>query len=367
MIVIACDSYKGCLTSKEVNEAMALGVKSEERRVKNPNASPEIITLEMSDGGEGMLDAFLSAMGGERVTIPAHDALMRWIEADYGIIRISAEVGISSFAPGDEVAIIEIAQTVGLALIEPEQRNPMKATSWGVGEQVMHAYRRGIRKFIVGLGGSATSDSGIGMLKAMGDDWKKIRKDCTFVLASDVTNPLCGQQGAAHVFAPQKGADAAMVEMLDKRAEKFAEVSARHFGYDKSDTPGAGAAGGLGYAFLQYFNAEFRAGADLLLDIVGFDHILADADLVITGEGHSDEQTLMGKLPQRILERAKRQDVRCWLVSGGVGDGQKLLDAGFDKVIAVTPEDMSLQEAMKPEVARKNLSMKLATISSLYV
>ena len=354
-IIIACDSYKGCLTSKEVNEAMALGVKSEERRVKNQNDLLEIITLEMSDGGEGMLDAFLSAVGGERVSIPAHDALMRWIEADYGIVRISAEVGISSFVPGDEVAIIEIAQTVGLALIEPEQRNPMKATSWGVGEMVMHAYRRGIRKFIVGLGGSATSDCGIGMLKAMGDDWKKIRKECSFVLASDVTNPLCGLQGAAHVFAPQKGADAAMVEKLDKRAEKFAEVSAKHFGYDRSNTPGAGAAGGLGYAFLQYFNAEFRAGADLLLDIVGFDRLLADADLVITGEGHSDRQTLMGKLPQRILEHAKRRGVRCWLVSGGVSDEQALLDAGFDKVIAVTPKNLPLQEAMKPEVARVNI------------
>ena len=179
-IIIACDSYKGCLSSREVNEAIASGVKEWNAE----DASPEIITLEMSDGGEGMLDAFLSAMKGERVKIHAHDALMRWIEAEYGIVN--------------DTAIIEIAQTAGLALIEPEQRNPMKATSWGVGEMIMSAWSRGVRRFIVGLGGSATSDCGIGMLKAMGDDWKKIRQECSFVLASDVTNPLCGENGAAH-------------------------------------------------------------------------------------------------------------------------------------------------------------------------
>lgn len=166
-IIIACDSYKGCLTSREVNEAIASGVKewdSEDassgiENVDSEDASPEIICLEMSDGGEGMLDAFLSAMKGERVSIHAHDALMRWIEAEYGIVN--------------DTAIIEIAQTAGLALIEPEQRNPMKATSWGVGEMIMNAYRRGVRHFIVGLGGSATSDCGIGMLKAMGDVGRK--------------------------------------------------------------------------------------------------------------------------------------------------------------------------------------------------
>ena len=347
-IVIACDSYKGCLTSKEVN--FQLGVRSEELGV-----NADIVTLEMSDGGDGMLDAFLSAMGGERVAMHAHDALMRWIDAEYGI--------------ANDTAIIEIANTAGLALIEPEQRNPMKATSWGVGEQIMHAYRRGIRHFIVGLGGSATSDCGIGMLKAMGDDWKKIRKDCSFVLASDVTNPLCGPNGAAHVFAPQKGADAKMVEILDARARKFAEVSKKHFEkeqdddhsaqdtiVDASEMPGAGAAGGLGYAFLQYFHAEFHSGADLLLDAVDFEHLVADAELVITGEGHSDKQTLMGKMPQKILERAKNANANLpvWLISGGISDKEALLDAGFDKVIAVTPEDMPLDEAMKPETA-KNL------------
>ena len=353
-IIIACDSYKGCLSSREVNEAIASGLKvwnaedasSGIENVDSDAASPEIICLEMSDGGEGMLDAFLSAMKGERVSIHAHDALMRWIEAEYGIVN--------------DTAIIEIAQTAGLALIEPEQRNPMKATSWGVGEMIMNAYRRGVRHFIVGLGGSATSDCGIGMLKAMGDDWKKIRQECTFILASDVTNPLCGENGAAHVFAPQKGADPKMVEMLDARARKFAEVSAKHFGYDRSEVPGAGAAGGLGYAFLQYFGAEVSAGAELLLREIGFDEMIRYADLVITGEGHSDRQTLMGKLPQRILEHVLKNkattDQQIWLVSGGVSEKQALLDAGFDQVLAVSPQNMDLEEAMNPEIAKRNIA-----------
>lgn len=348
-IVIACDSYKGCLTSKEVNEALG--------KVNSFADIAGVVTLEMSDGGDGMLDAFLSAMGGERVSMHAHDALMRWIDAEYGMVKMAPS---HLFRNQEEitVAIIEIAQTAGLALIEPEQRNPMKATSWGVGEQIMHAYRRGIRHFIVGLGGSATSDCGIGMLKAMGDDWRKIRKECSFVLASDVTNPLCGPNGAAHVFAPQKGADAKMVEMLDARARKFAEVSKKHFMLDASEMPGAGAAGGLGYAFLQYFHAEFHSGADLLLDAVDFEHLIADADLVITGEGHSDKQTLMGKMPQKILERAKSTNgnLPVWLISGGISNKEALLTAGFDKVIAVTPDDMPLAEAMKSETAKKLLS-----------
>lgn len=351
-IVIACDSYKGCLTSKDVNEALAQSF----LRQGSVEDVPQVVTLQMSDGGEGMLDAFLSAMDGERVRMHAHDALMRWIDAEYGVVNLSS----GSLFHCEErtevpVAIVEIAQTAGLHLIEPEQRNPMKATSWGVGEMVMHAYRRGIRHFIVGLGGSATSDCGIGMLKAMEDEWKDVRRDCHFVLASDVTNPLCGVNGAAHVFAPQKGADADMVEMLEARAKRFAEISSRHFSYDMSEKPGAGAAGGLGYAFLQYFQAEFHSGADLLLDALRFDQLVADADLVITGEGHSDRQTLMGKLPMRILDRTKGKHSQVWLVSGGVSHREELLAAGFDKVVAVTPDDMLLEEAMKPEVAKKLL------------
>ena len=361
-VIIACDSYKGCMTSKEVNEVMAMCVRS---------AFADVVTLEMSDGGEGMLDAMLSAVGGERITVPAHDALMRSIVADYGMVTFTPEEFPMTSERSSKTAVIEIAQAAGLSLIEPCLRNPMKATSWGVGEIILHAYSHGARRFIIGLGGSATSDCGMGMLKAMGDDWKKIRQDCTFVLASDVTNPLCGPQGAAHVFAPQKGADAHMVDALDERARRFADMSACMFACDRRDAPGAGAAGGLGYAFLQYFDAQFYSGAELLLEAIHFDDLLSDADLVVTGEGHSDRQTLMGKLPQRILEHC--QSVRknqpaspsVWLVSGGVSDGQALLEAGFDRVVPVTPKDTPLAEAVKPEVAKENIRKALGRAAEL--
>lgn len=339
-IIVACDSYKGCMSSSEVNGAIA-------RSVGCCNdiqlAGADIVQVEMSDGGEGMLDAFLGAFGGMRVAIRVHDALMRSVDACYGMTT-------------DGTAIIEVAQAVGLAMIEPQQRNPLRATSWGVGEMIMDAWRNGARQFVVGLGGSATSDCGIGMLRSMGDAWRELRSNCSFVLASDVDNPLYGINGAAHVFAPQKGADAAAVEALDSRAQHFAEVSARHFGYDRSLCPGAGAAGGLGYAFMQFFNAVQQSGAELLLHRIGFDRILDGASLVITGEGHSDRQTLMGKLPVHVLSYAQRCGVPVWLVSGGVDDVDELLSAGFLRVVKVTPDGMALSDALKKEVACDNIN-----------
>lgn len=198
-IIIACDSFKGCMTSSEVNATVAEAVRQWHTSdalttdaTTGTTASPEVITLEMSDGGEGMLSAFANALGADMVNMTAHDALMRPIRCSYAMTA--------------DTAIIEVAQTVGLQLIEPEQRNPMRTTSWGVGEQVLHAYRHGARRFIIGLGGSATSDSGTGMLRALDNKWRDIAAHCQFTLASDVTNPLCGPNGAAHVFAPQKGA-----------------------------------------------------------------------------------------------------------------------------------------------------------------
>lgn len=352
-ILIASDSYKGCMSSCEVNDAIAEGIQLGLSKKKNDGQKydePEIMTFEMSDGGEGMLNAFLSAMGGERVKVNTHDALMRNIDAEYGIV-------------GD-TAVVEIAQAIGLAQIEPSQRDPMRTTSYGVGEMVIDAYKRGMRHFIIGLGGSATSDCGIGMLRAMGDDWKTLREDCSFLLASDVTNPLCGKQGAAYVFAPQKGANDEMVAELDARARRFADACARHFGYDRSYEPGAGAAGGLGYAFMQFFNARQQSGATLLLDILHFDDLLDDTCLVVTGEGHSDNQTLMGKLPMRILSCARKHSVPVWLVSGCVDNVEDMKNAGFSHVISVTPSSMSLVEAMRKNVARE--CIKKAVSKALY-
>ena len=241
----------------------------------------------------------------------------------------------------------------------------MRATTYGVGELLARAIKRGCRKFVIGLGGTATSDAGIGMIKALVDIFARGKNfdealktelgKCRFTLACDVDNPLCGENGAAHVYGPQKGATPEMVGQLDRRAQLFAEKSALHFGFDRSAEPGAGAAGGLGYAFMQYFGAEMKSGADLLLDIIGFDEKIKGADLIITGEGGADRQTLMGKLPQRILMRGQQTGVPVGLVAGSVSDMELLLKAGFAFVESITPDGMPLEEAIKKDVASSNL------------
>ena len=244
----------------------------------------------------------------------------------------------------------------------------MRTTSYGTGQLVVDAVRRGCRHMVVGLGGSATSDCGIGMIRAIIDafaktgTWDDVQalKGVRFTIATDVTNPLCGENGAAHVFAPQKGATPDVVAALDARAMRFAEASARHMGYDRQNEVGAGAAGGLGYAFLQYMNADCRSGIDLLLDAVCFDDLLTTADLVITGEGSADRQTLMGKLPFGILQRALAHQVPVRLIAGRVADRQALLDAGFACVDCINPPDIAIEEAMKPETAQKHISQTLS-------
>ena len=330
-IIVAIDSFKGCVTSAEANQAATEGVLQ-----GMPEA--EVVKVPGSDGGEGWLEAFHTAMGGEIVEVNVKDPLMRPIVAQYLLM-------------GD-TAVIEIAKASGLTLLKPEERNPMVATSYGTGQLVVDAIRKGCKHIIVGLGGSATSDCGIGMLEAIENaDYKDVR----FTIATDVTNPLCGENGAAHVFAPQKGATPEMVEALDARAKRFAEESAKRMGRDCQNMPGAGAAGGLGYAFLQYMNAECRSGIDLLLDTIHFDDMLQDADLVITGEGSADRQTLMGKLPFGILQRARKHDVPVMLIAGRIADEQQLTDAGFSRVACINPHGLPLEIAMQPETAKENI------------
>lgn len=341
-IIVAIDSFKGCLTSTEANQAAAEGVLS-----RMPET--QVVQIPVSDGGEGFMAAFQQALGGELVEIPVRDPLMRRITARYLI--------------NGTTAVIEMAQASGLTLLSDEERNPMRTTSYGTGQLVVDAVRRGCKQVIVGLGGSATSDCGIGMIRAIidsfadGGTWDDIRAldDVHFTIATDVTNPLCGENGAAHVFAPQKGATPEMVLELDTRAKRFAEFSARHFGFDCQNTPGAGAAGGLGYAFLQYTHADCRSGVDLLLEAVGFDEQLKDASLVITGEGSADRQTQMGKLPFGILQRAKLQNVPVALIAGRIADRQVLLDAGFSQVVCINPPGLPIEEAIKPETAKVNI------------
>ena len=222
----------------------------------------------------------------------------------------------------------------------------------------------------MGLGGSATSDAGIGMLRALIEAFAKRGQfdditelqDIQFTIATDVRNPLFGAQGAAHIFAPQKGATPEMVERLDARARRFAKVSAKHFGYDYSNDEGAGAAGGLGYAFLQYMHATYKPGIEVLLEAAHFSEVVKDADLVITGEGSADSQTLMGKLPVGVLQQSG--DVPVCIIAGRIRDREALLQSGFSDVKCINPEGFSLQEAMLPEVARKHISDTIRDILS---
>lgn len=349
-ILLAIDSFKGCLSSEEVEAAFSQALTAR---------GAEVRSLPMSDGGEGMLPAFITALHGQLLQAKVHDPLMRPVTACYGI------------AP-DGTAVIETAQACGLTYLSAEERNPLVATTYGVGELVTHAVRHGCRRFLIGLGGSGTSDAGKGMLQGLTDSLtpggtiedvlKGSLSDCHFILASDVRNPLYGPEGAAHIFAPQKGATPAMVEELDRRARQFAEESARRMGRDASFQPGAGAAGGLGYAFLQYLQATTQSGADLLLDLCEFYTLLTHTDLVITGEGHADRQTLMGKLPERVMRRAQAHQVPVWLVAGKASDAESLLNAGFSRVDSLTPDGMPLAEAIRPEVARENIHRWVETV-----
>ena len=333
-VILAIDSFKGCLTSAEANQAAAEGLLS-----CLPGACVRKISI--SDGGEGWLDAFHSAMGGRFVDVDVLDPLMRPIVAQY-------------LVQGD-VGVIEMARASGLALLSPEERNPLVASTYGTGQLVVDALRRGCRHILVGLGGSSTSDCGQGMLRALADSQVEKPGDIRFTIATDVCNPLCGPNGAAHVFAAQKGATADMIHLLEARACRFADESARRLGHDRRDMPGAGAAGGLGYAFLQYLGADRRLGIDLLLDAVHFDELLGTAVLVVTGEGSADRQTLMGKVPYGILQRARAQHVPVALIAGRIRDRQALLDAGFSSVQSINPHDLSLEEAMRPETAKTNI------------
>lgn len=346
-IVVAIDSFKGCLTSTEANQAAASGIHD-----VMPHA--DVVQQAVSDGGEGWTEAFRSAIGGEYVETEAADPLMRRIKVRYLI----TDSGI---------AVIETAKAIGLTLLTEKERNPVVASSYGVGQLVADALCRGCRDIIVGLGGSGTSDCGEGMLRALTDifsadgTWQTVRmpEDVHFTIATDVENPLCGEKGAAHVFAPQKGATPDMVERLEKRARLFADQSALMLGHDYRNRNGAGAAGGLGYAFMQYMDAKCQSGAELLLDAMHFDKVIGNASMIITGEGSADRQTLMGKLPSVILQRAMRKNVPTCLIAGRIRDREELIRAGFAEAKCINPDDITNEEAMMPEVAKKNIRKTL--------
>lgn len=360
-IVIACDSFKGSLTSAEVGEACAQGIRRE-----LPEAEIDVVAV--GDGGEGTVDALVAGLDGHFATCQVSDPLGRPVTARYGI-------------SGDgHTAIIEMAQASGLTLIRPEERNPLLTSTYGTGQMIADALKRGCSTVLAGIGGSATNDGGTGMLSALGvkfyddngheldpcgaklEDIARIdasglmpeARQARFVVACDVDNPLYGDRGAAYVFAPQKGADSAMVRRLDNGLRVYAEAVKRAVGADVAQMPGAGAAGGLGAAFAAFLGAELKPGIDMMLSAIGFDHKIKDADLVITGEGRIDSQTLMGKTPAGVLAAAKRQGVKAVAIGGGVTEADALLNAGFLAVLPIVAGPVSLDEAMKADTARAN-------------
>jgi len=335
-IVIVPDSFKECLSAKDVAGAMA-------HAVSNLLPDAEIITIPLADGGEGTVDVLAGALHADICKCTVHDPVGRLIDAAY------------AFA-GD-MAIIEVAQACGLQLLYKSERNPLTASSRGVGELIMDAYRNGVRKYIIGLGGTATCDGGAGMLSVSGV--KDVLKECAVELLCDVTAPFIGPHGAARVFAPQKGASPEDVEVIEKRMKALAEAMRQETGTDVSDIPGAGAAGGIAGALMAYSRAKVSSGAARIMELSGFEKAIEGADLIITGEGKSDCQTLMGKVPYCVLNKSK--GIPVVLMSGRIDDREELISAGFHNLIEVSSRDVPLSEVIRPETAL--ISIKNAVIS----
>lgn len=374
-IIIASDSFKGSLTSAEVAAAAAAGI-------NEVLPSADVVQLAVADGGEGTADTMVCSLGGEWVSCEVDDPLGRPVKAAYGVVG----------TPAGMTALIDMASASGLTLITDSERDPMVTTTVGTGQMIVDAYRRGCRSFVIGIGGSATCDGGSGMLTALGfrfldregrelppgggallslasiDSSRAMTHvtRCRFTIISDVTNPLYGPDGAARVFGPQKGASPEMVESLDKALRRYADVVHVTTGRDVADSPGAGAAGGLGEAFLAFFNSELKPGVDAVLDLVGFDRAVQGASLVITGEGRIDSQTLFGKLPLGVCRRAAAAGVPTVAIAGMVADPVSLLKGGFAGVFPIMRCAMSLEQAMSHDEAEANVAAVAASIAHFY-
>lgn len=371
-ITVAVDSFKGSLTSYQVACAVEQGFKK---------VFPDCIINKVSiaDGGEGTVDALVQTLDGCFVSVEVADPLMRPVLAKYGVINEG------------KTAVIEMSAASGLPLLLESERNPLKTTTYGTGEMIADALKRGCRDFLVGIGGSATNDAGVGMLRALGfkfydRDGKLLYgggqileqiavidssnvmpelKESEFTVACDVTNPLYGPNGAAYIFAPQKGATAAMVEQLDLGLKNFAGVVQRDLGVDIANLPGAGAAGGLGGALKAFMGATLERGIDMVLNAMHFNRIIADSELVITGEGRLDKQTVMGKAPSGVMQVAKSMGIPTIAIGGAVIDCPELYESGFAAIIPIVPKPMDLAVAMEYGVAMENVERTSEQIAKL--
>ena len=363
-ITVALDSFKGSLSSLMAGDAVRAGC-----LLADPEA--EVFVSPIADGGEGTARALTEGLGGEMISVTVTGPLGTPVTAEYGYI---AESG---------TAVLEMASAAGITLVPPEKRNPLMTTTFGVGELILHAAReKGCRSFIVGIGGSATNDGGTGMLSALGvslldQDGLPIPQGADglstlaridpsglfpeiaashFYVACDVKNPLCGEEGCSAVFGPQKGATPEMVAKMDKDLSNYAALTEKKTGKKTANAHGAGAAGGLGFAFLSYLNAELKPGIALVIEKTGLEEKIKDADLVITGEGRLDGQSVMGKAPVGVATVAKKYGKPVIALSGCIGKGARACNAhGIDAFFPILQAPCTLSEAMDGEQAYSNL------------
>ncbi|MDD3114111.1 MAG: glycerate kinase [Anaerovibrio sp.] len=368
-IVIAIDSLKGSLSSLEAGAAISRGIKK-----IYPHADIQIRPL--ADGGEGTVEALALGMEGKIESVQVTGPLGQKVIADYGILE-------KSQANGKKTAIIEMSAAAGITLVKESEKNPLQTTTYGVGEIIKAAIAKGCRHFIVGIGGSATNDGGIGMLQALGfgilnKDGRQVAfgaqglqeieritdenalpelKECTFRIACDVTNTLCGKEGASAVYGPQKGADPDMVLQMDRWLADYAGLSRKKYPRADMEQPGTGAAGGLGFAFLTYMDSKLESGIRIVLEETRLEEYVQQADIVITGEGRLDEQTAMGKAPVGVAEIAKKYQKKVIAFAGCVTEAAGVCnEKGIDAFFPILRKAVSLEEAMEPKNAEENMS-----------
>lgn len=375
-VVVAIDSLKGSLSSLEAGKAISEGIAK-----AVPEAEVQVRPL--ADGGEGTVEALTIGMGGKLETVTVTGPLGEKVEAVYGILE-------ASDIYEKKTAIIEMSAAAGITLVAEQERNPLKTTTYGVGEIIRDAISKDCRHFIVGIGGSATNDGGIGMLQALGygilnaegkqvpfgaqglNEIDKITdeyvipelKDCTFRVACDVTNPLCGEQGCSAIFGPQKGATPTMIMQMDKWLAYYAALSREKYPHANMNQAGTGAAGGLGFAFLTFTNAVLESGIKIVLEETRLEDYVKDADIVITGEGRLDGQTAMGKAPIGVAGIAKKHDKKVIAFSGCVTEDAVVCNEhGIDAFFPILRGVVTLAEAMDAENARKNM---IATVEQVF-
>jgi len=375
-IVIAPDSFKGCLSAAEVCEAIQAGICA-----ADPDIRCEKVPL--ADGGEGTVDALVHATDGRFVSVVAEGPLGEPVEAQFGILG------------DEETAVLEMAAASGLPLIPEEQRDPTRTTTYGTGQLIQAALDAGCRRLIVGIGGSATTDGGAGMAQALGarmldsqgceiprvsggqlrniaeidtSDFDSRIGECTMLVACDVDNPLLGPRGAAAIYGPQKGATPTQVETLEAGLAHFAELLERDLDKSIAEIPGAGAAGGLGAGLLAFCDAQLQPGVDIVLDVVKLAEKAADAELIITGEGKIDSQTAFGKAPTGPLRVGQQLGIPVLAIGGSVAsDASKLNEHGFAALFSILQQPMSLSEAMRPQTARQMLKTTAEQIMRLWL